>query len=347
MYARAGWAMVELWPDGSPKCALYGPVWAPLKQTSPVAEHVAFCALVQKLKEPAVVVTDFKALMTNFWRGRQSLRPTSSLAGLWRDARVQEGFKAVRRVVWQKAHTGDAQNPEKLSYDVRGNFEADKFAKLGAQLHPSWSNDELREIEQLHCLFKFMCNSIACALTSWVQQVPKTNVSEDVLMFGVSSVVRQPLQKLRTKSSTHDQQHTFFPWHPQPREGVHGIQVVAQWRCMCCLVVVRSLSSRAAKDRCKGHAHRIRATTDPARMHRLVVAELRNCSQHSFVIACSRCGSWTTQNPRNLLENCTGRKTTRGKADYAALLHGIHPLKKGVEVGTLSLLAPDLFAELV
>ena len=147
----------------------------------------------------------------------------------------------------------------------------------------------------------------------------------------------QQQQRARGSGSANmnrEDRHWFLPWHcRRVRDNVQQ----RSWRCMCCLRVVTSLSSAVAKGRCAGHADKLRQVTDPSLNHRLVVAEV-DSNENSFVILCSACGCWCSQNPRKLLHVCRGYKTRAGDRDSSALLSGQHP-KRDAQVGNFVPLA--------
>ena len=144
LLARAGWAIVQLDSQGNLLKAVFGNVPSTFFQDSLTAEFAAFSAAFDN----GILSTyagDCKGVLDSFFVGPRFVHSARPLADVWKTIHVRypEWSKRICNVKKVKAHMSRDQvdHDPILLRDFLGNAEADRLARLGAELHePSLSD---------------------------------------------------------------------------------------------------------------------------------------------------------------------------------------------------------------
>ena len=134
--ARAGFGICQIDGDGSLLHGIYGSLPRRLPQTSMQAEAGAVVASFE-LSHDAIGATDCSLIEKDFRKGIQTAAQASSpIADSWRQILHQRNPDAMADIVKVKAHRSENEVSQGEDWtDWKGNDEADKLAKLGAELH--------------------------------------------------------------------------------------------------------------------------------------------------------------------------------------------------------------------
>ena len=140
---RAGWAVVQISPDGSMLQECYGNL-PTLVQDSGAGELWSFLMALRFSAPPLRVVTDYKRLLDGIAAGRDACTAASMQhADIWRaiwDAAEDFGLEHVT-LVKIRSHTSLARVRDGSAgctwTDWAGNRAADSSAKKGAAIHPA------------------------------------------------------------------------------------------------------------------------------------------------------------------------------------------------------------------
>ena len=145
---RAGWAVVCVDEQGEILARAYGPVCAPLPQTSQAAEFVAFAAAVRLAAGPTSIFEDCSnVIRAAHADAAQTLSERRPHAGIMKDARAEPGWKHIREVAKVKAHVKEQEVSDPLlKRHAICNDYADATAKEGKDMHPSLSQREHNEV---------------------------------------------------------------------------------------------------------------------------------------------------------------------------------------------------------
>ena len=104
MVKRASWSAVALTEERVVSAYLRGPVWKELPQTSPVAEFVAFAAAAEIAGVGSQCFVDYRTVERAYANPRAALSDKVVIAGIFRDAAIDKGYKNIASVTWIKAH---------------------------------------------------------------------------------------------------------------------------------------------------------------------------------------------------------------------------------------------------
>jgi hypothetical protein len=129
LLGQAGWAALQMTPDGQVARQLEGrlPQWMP--QSADFAEHYAVWVVAQRAHEPVEIVTDCNGVRASYEAGKAAEGPDRPHAGLWRTIR-RDKLAAIHKV---KAHLSrDEAERRGMGHWWQGNFLVDLAAKRAA-----------------------------------------------------------------------------------------------------------------------------------------------------------------------------------------------------------------------
>ena len=276
--ARAGWAAL-LYLHGVVVACIYGALPGHLIQSSPAAEYYALQQAIKFLAGFSNIYSDY-AGSVSLHKAPVQLRGKASKvhAGINRVSYSIKGH-LVEDVLKVKAH----QSLEGLEGEAlrlaSGNHEADHWAKQGALKHPAFPQQA--EVERTYALAVKVARYAAEALLEWPamgaagkhQLLPKRRRLQPRLHPGPDEGGEAP-------------KHVWDVVPSQHRQGMG----LARQRCRCCLAVVKGSGLMIKKRPCPGSSVALKLLVNDPKGHVLVACDA--CP--GFVLACSRCGRYTT-----------------------------------------------------
>ena len=316
---RAGWAVVQAPNNGLPCKVLYGPVWPPLPQTPQCAEWVAWAVAHQVATESAVVYSDCSGVTRAHGAAlRVALRPTALFAGIVRSTMSDPGRTSITSCVKVKAHLFVQEGmPAQLVSHIINNERADRFAKLGARMHPQPSQ-ELAE--------------------AWQQELDDTQVFAKLLL-ALWPLWPKPIKAERLPVAE-GARRGRRPSSLQPGAPRHcWVNGLGRWQCASCKLVKVSVPARdrASRRPCPATGRpylQVLASSELG--HNLIVVA---CDEIP-VVFCTTCGKWGTMKTGGLLKSCTGSQTPAATAALRRLAGGRHP-SLSLVVGPAGKFLPD------
>ena len=135
---RAGWGIVQVDDVGHVVARVYGPVWAPLPQTSQAAEFCAYAVATELINGPSILYDDCSNVVAAASQGLdRALGWRRPHAGIMKWTLKQPGLKLIQEVCKVKAHMDESTIDDPVLRRMAiGNGFADEAAKLGAWEHP-------------------------------------------------------------------------------------------------------------------------------------------------------------------------------------------------------------------
>jgi hypothetical protein len=323
---RAGWALVAMGADMQLDCAIYGPVWAPLPQTSQAAEFCAAGAAFQVAGGPFRLVSDSASVVKALGAPiADQLSARRVYAGILRDklAFRHDLCEGVQKV---KSHLDpDLEQHADIRTHILGNALADQFAKLALESH------ECPDIDQL-AAFRLQVQTAKVVLRLIADLAPEWPKGGEVRNLRLPLAQRQLEQKARSAAQPVVQgppddvrlQPAAVPQHAwRPLPGFAG-----WWKCSQCREA--SLTPSARPRACTPLPSLSLVLKGAESSHEVVFAA--TFGPHSFVI-CLRCGAWGEQRARKLAEACKPVEAgATGAYRVKRFLRGLHPTRSEVKV---------------
>ena len=146
-------------------------MWQPDAQTSGVAEVHAFGWVMQLMCGPAVIFTDYQALVQGASRSLHwRIKHPSRNGAIYRQVAGSANYKLLEGVTKVKAHlTIESETTEELKRHIRANAKADELAKEAALRHrrTQEQNWAVKELDNLICEVSEVCEFAAALLPLW------------------------------------------------------------------------------------------------------------------------------------------------------------------------------------
>ena len=301
---RAGFALVQVDPEGALVRAVYGTLPPHYPQTPLAAEYAAFSAGTELCRN-ANFVGDCAEVIRSYRLGHAAaVKGTNPFADFWKALHrtVPHWERHVSAITKVKAHKTleDVQAARGNVKHFWGNFEADRLAKEAVDLHPCQADD--------------------------VKQYKKARR----VLHDIAHHMLDTLSDLHLKRATQEKfprlPNGFKAYTRDPKLGHRYVWNGSFWYCnVCCFRSSSPLPLGTSRDVCVGYSPFDRLRED-SRGHKLYVAFDNDDS--SRVIFCFRCWAYGTAYPRQLRSQCTGAPGVEGSSNKFYLVRGKHPASK-------------------
>ena len=144
---RAGFGLVQVDSNGDVIRGMYGSVPAPLPQSSLSGEYSAFCTAAACSEKGCTYVGDCQEVLDCYEARQNALLCDVSFACVWRLMSLRcpnfrENIVKVEKVKAHKCIESVVEEGGDL-LDFHGNYHADLFARMGAELHSPSATDVL------------------------------------------------------------------------------------------------------------------------------------------------------------------------------------------------------------
>ena len=317
---RAGWSVIQEGGEDKDDVVLYGPVWAPLPQTSQAAEWVAWGVSHQTARGRSLLHVDCRSVVDGHNRELSlSMSAKAPYGGIVKGTLMDPGRKTISACLKVKAHQDVTDDmTERQAEMARANERADHFAKLGAQLHPGPSKEVLEAWESDLRDLKAFSKLLVGMWPLW----PKLEKHKG--QGGPKKGQPRPVISRRETGAGH-----AHSW-------VHGLK---RWQCSACNLVARTVAKRDAisgRPCPAGERHFLGRLAGLAKGHTLMAS---SCDGFPLVF-CATCGKWGTKRFGGLEQACQLKPTSAGAAVLKRLAAGRHPVLN-LPVGPSAKVAKD------
>ena len=279
--ARAGFAAVQMGRDGTIHKAVYGCVPSAFPQTSLAGEYSSLTAAYE-LGQGIDVVVDCADLVRSFHLGIPRALYSGPHACSWKFIlrRNPDWGSCVRNVFKVKAHRALADVGDGPSDFARwlGNSEADRLAKLGAELHAT-DEDDIDNYKSTKAKLLKLANYMVNNLYNCLNDPAEKRRKVPLLKLGVTPILDK-----------RENNHSFI-WQNK------------MWICTYCFLKTSCpVSSSAARSKCVGISS-LDAVLRQPKGHKLCSACIHG---GGIILFCSRCWAYCTTKPNKLKEQCAG-----------------------------------------
>ncbi len=336
---RAGWAAVNLKPDGTVRVAVCGHVPAGVSpsQTAAAGELHALRRAAELACGPVRILTDYQSAVDGNRRGAAATTgyrtaSAASRRGYWR-ATDGERMDVLKVEAHRSARSAreDEDDAEAMTKKL-GNDAADMFAKRGAATHHTAS--ELAVLEDYvtgEAELRELALFIGTALANWPPAPRNTRVND-----GTRTRRREAARRRRQAAARHGHR---IQWS---RNG---------WQCTACGKASSTLAGRRRLEltACAGHTGaRIEEQGADPSAHVLWAAEADTTDAGAGgadVVWCSRCGGYSSTKLYKLKGSCPGTADPPARTRLAQLNRRRHPTL-GYGLGCPVRLTDDVIAQL-
>ena len=304
LFARAGFAAVQLRPNGEVLRAIFGCIPASLPQTSLAGEFGALSAGYDACSGGNVFVSDCSEVVRSHAIGfHKAINEDTPHCCTWRilHQRYNRCSDGISSVVKTKAHRAlaEVENDAIELLRFKGNEAADLLAKQGAVLHAPDPEDLAR--------YKDAKTELIAIANHMVE-----TLSDNVFLRRERFQRVPVLPKGFSLASGNSRSLHNFVWQGQ------------FWICSSCLLKTFCLSSAHAKGVCSGETCLADVLTN-SQGHSLYCCMVVG---GGFVLYCDKCWSYCCPHPRNLKRKCPGVPYAFGRAVKHYISNSRHPVSR-------------------
>ncbi len=316
---RAGWAVVQLRPDGTVAKALYGhvPAGISVDQTVASGEVYALRRAAELATGTVIAGVDYQGILDGCRAGEAACdhhrRPNAtSWRAIWRA--TDGAVPSVRKIKAHRSRQEAAEDPDPNAWtDWLGNRAADSYAKRGARCHfdthgHEAAEDYAQEMTNLTSLAKW----IGTALAQWPRAQGRRRGDQERRR----ALAQARLGRRQRAAREHGHSLSYG------RDG---------WHCLTCgrSATTHSGARRLALSQCRGHTGaRIGSQGNRPSAHTLWAAEAERSQTGHLppdVVWCGRCGAYSSARVYHLGKACRGVPEKSARTRLAAFNRGIHP----------------------
>ena len=303
LLARAGFAVVQLHPDGSLYRVLRGRVPGAFQQSAVISEHYAVAYAANEVSGLPLLYGDCQAVVTG-WKSFKhcTVDPRAPMAGFWRVC--SEAGWPYEDIVKIKAHQNlqiliDSGASEHELFLVKGNQYADVHAGIAAMAHLPPAGD-LAAIERIIRDWRQVMDVFMNVLPLWP---PASEVHGKLLR------ARQAVGRAVKQRHVHN-----FVWSGQ------------SYRCMSCFREKRTSRNAVDKLPCGTFSNSVRKMVAVGDQlgHRLFMAH--GVVSGMPVVFCGACAAMVTTRAVNLVSPCSRVPCNGWQRTALGLFHKrLHP----------------------